>query len=336
MPRLVIDINNISRNAEKLNAYCSERGVELVAVAKACAGSAPLLEALIKARFKIIGWSRSADLPPQTGDGFQRMLLRQPPSGSDLEKAAKNADVVLLSTAKAIAELDRAAARQDRCIGVILMIETGDRREGFLVSEAAQGATLTENSGNLNLLGVGTNVACLTGFPPTTDSLNDLIAATEAIENNLGRELQIISGGNSSAWRLLSTGELPARINQLRFGEAILLGLETVQGEAISICLQDTIRFHAEVLEVRKKPERGSSEFRWQAVLAAGYSDFCDCTDLRPTGHGLEIVRASSDHLVVALASPDLTHEGAEVEFSPGYRALVALMRATDVVKEYI
>jgi len=41
----------------------------------------------------------------------------------------------------------------------------------------------------------------------------------------------MISGGNSSSIYLVGKGELPEKINNLRLGEAFLLGNDTAYGE---------------------------------------------------------------------------------------------------------
>ena len=80
----------------------------------------------------------------------------------------------------------------------------------------------------VRLAGLGTNLTCFGAIMPTEENLTQLVAHAYKIERVTGASLDWISGGNSSSLPLLLDHGLPAGINNLRIGEAILQGgLET-------------------------------------------------------------------------------------------------------------
>lgn len=331
MPNLTIDLKKIEDNARFLISNCSAAGIGLVGVLKACPSSQEITETFTRAGFSALGWSRLGSIFPGTPEA-SGMLLRQP-AQAEIPDAINLMDMMLISTEASIKLIESEARRQKISPKIILMMETGDGREGFMPDEILGAAKIVEHSSDMILHGIGTNFACLEGMTPNADNLKALVRMTEMVEEIIGRQVEVISGGNSSAWRLLESGILPSRVNQLRFGEAVLLGLETIGGDPISGCHQDAFVFSAEALEVRVKTVADRS--RKQAVLAAGYTDFCSGHNLKPLQKGVSIIKASSDHLVVDINDSDVA-EGEELSFIPGYRALVALMRSEEVEKAYV
>ncbi len=84
----------------------------------------------------------------------------------------------------------------------------------------------------VRIAGIGTNLGCFGAIMPTPDNLGRLVALAYTVESIIGRPLDWISGGNSSSLPLLLDGSLPAGINNLRVGEAILQGgIETFRDE---------------------------------------------------------------------------------------------------------
>jgi predicted amino acid racemase len=158
--------------------------------------------------------------------------------------------------------------------------------------------------------------------------------------------LDIVSGGNSSnlAWALNS--ENVGSVNDLRLGEAILLGNDPLNGEPIPGLYTDAIFLVAEVIEAKMKPsvpwgEIALSPFAspsismnrgdiLQAILAVGHQDV-DPAGLRSMS-GIRIIAASSDHLIVDASRTELTI-GSEVAFNLNYGALLRAMTSPFVAK---
>ena len=171
--------------------------------------------------------------------------------------------------------------------------------------------------------------------------MTELSHLADKIEAALGLELEIVSGGNSAnlGWAL---GDAAAgRINDLRIGEAILLGVNPLHGQLVPGLYTDAVSLIGEVIEAKFKPSRpwgdiacseasGTNPDRAfvserRAILALGRQD----TDIDGLGapHGFRILGASSDHLVVGDAQ-GLLSVGSEVAFSLNYSALTRATRS--------
>ena len=70
------------------------------------------------------------------------------------------------------------------------MLDVGDLREGVdNIKELAElGEFVEKELENLNLRGVGTNLACLNGVLPSWENLSFLVKGAEAIEEKISRK----------------------------------------------------------------------------------------------------------------------------------------------------
>ena len=57
-PKLVIDIDKLRSNIEKINIKCGDKGVELAGVIKGCSGLIPCAEQFARAGCRFIASSR--------------------------------------------------------------------------------------------------------------------------------------------------------------------------------------------------------------------------------------------------------------------------------------
>ena len=177
-------------------------------------------------------------------------------------------------------------------------------------------------------------------------NMGELSALAEGIEATFGIRLGIVSGGNSAnlSWALNREGS--SRVNDLRLGESILLGREPLYRKPIAGLHTDAVSLVAEVIESRVKPSQPWGEIAQTAfgvsppglargdtshtILAIGRQD-TDPDGLAPPG-GIEILGASSDHLITDSGHPRL-HVGAEVRFQLNYSALLRAMTSPFVAK---
>ena len=136
------------------------------------------------------------------------------------------------------------------------------------------------------------------------------------------------------------------RINDLRLGEAILLGCETLHRQPIDGLHTDAITLCAEVIEAKLKPSKPSGTIAQtafgeappvtdrglvtQAILAVGQQDIDPSGLQAPTG--IDVMGASSDHLILESDISKLS-VGAEVTFQLNYGALVRAMTSPFVAK---
>ena len=187
--------------------------------------------------------------------------------------------------------------------------------------------TTCESLPNLRLRGVGTNHACLNGVLPTWENLTFLTEGAEAVEQAIGRKLDIISGGSSINLLLLRDGvnKMPPRINHLRLGGSIANPMNIRLGRGLTFdgLREDSVSLTAEIVEIHEKASapKGESTKNWagqvvqqvdkgrrmRAILALGSQDISDAKTLIPLDEGVEIIGCSSDHTIV-----DVTDTGKE------------------------
>lgn len=338
LPRIVVDLTKIEQNTRVLTSTLGGFGIELVGVVKAVLGSSEVSRAMLNGGATIIGDSRLANLRRLAGVGAPLMMLRQP-MRDEVEEVVSLTEVALVSELRAIEWVARAARVQGKRYKVIIMVETGDLREGVLPAELERFVGEAQSYDSIEIAGIGTNVACLQGLPPTPAMLKRLVEGAESLRAGQHLALPIISGGNSSVWKLLEAGLVPHKVNQVRLGEAILLGQETVDYDPIPGLFQDTITIEAEFIEVRYKPFKpatGSIHGAKRGILALGAQDICQ-GQLRALDDGIRVSRRSSDHLVVDISTADRRYEtGDTALFIPGYEALLAAMTSPFVEKSFL
>jgi predicted amino acid racemase len=346
-PRLEIDLDRIEHNARILVGRLSARGITVTGVTKATLGSPEIGLALLEAGVRGLADSRIENLETLLRAGLSApMTLLRSPMPSQAARVVQHADLSLNTELAAIARLSSAAAKARRIHRVVLMVELGDLREGLMPGEVLDVARETVRLPNLQLAGIGTNLACRSGVVPDERNMAELSALVESIERALAVRLDIVSGGNSAnlAWALGS--DEVGRINELRLGESILLGREPLHREPIDGLHVDAFTLVAEVIESKLKPsrpwgnlaqsafgalasvrDRGDVE---QTILAVGRQD------VDPDGvsvpAGMELVAASSDHLVAETGRARLP-VGSEVRLRLNYSALVRAMTSPFVEK---
>lgn len=317
-PELQIDLRKVEHNALLITKRCRERGIEVIGVTKGCLGHPEVAKAMVRGGVAGIGDSRLPNLSRlnRANLGVSLMMLRLPML-SEAAEVVTLTEVSLNSGLETIEVLSMEAEKQGRTHAVILMVETGDLREGVDPAEVPSLAKRVTELSHINLVGLGTNVACLEGVPPTPERLKILAELKDEIEAELEIKLITTSGGNSSAWKLIERGEIPSGINQVRFGEAILLGRETIDGDPISGAFQDAFTLYTEVIE---------NVNRQRTVVALGKQDV-DPEGLVPRNKGIKIVKASSDHLVLDTSGSDHFFKVGEIiAFDLRYQALLRAM----------
>lgn len=350
-PRVEMNLESIAGNARAVLLTCQSHGVALTAVTKVVCAHPQILSTLTAAGIQSLGDSRLENLRriATACPGVQRVLLRLP-SPDRADEVVQLAHISLNSQLATLRELNRAALAAGLRHGVIIMVDVGDLREGIWPCEApALGAALAGLPG-LEVLGVGTNLACYGGVAPDLVNMERLLEVGRQLSQALGQPLRLVSGGNSANWPLLLSGSMPPGINHLRLGEALLLGRETVGRTPIAGLACDAFTLVAQVIEVRTKPSLpvgtvGQDSFgatpefvdrgrRRRAIVAVGRQDVVPA-GLEPLDPGVEILGASSDHMILDVeASPAAITVGQELRFTVnGYAALLALFTSDYVHK---
>lgn len=339
-PILEMNLGAIEHNARTMRQLLGSMGIKITGVAKGTLANPNVVKAMILGGIDSLGDSRLDNLAAIRACGFkgERVLLRSP-SPSVIPKVIELSHVSLNSSPKTVELLGKAATAAGIIHKVILMVDLGDRREGVLPEDAVRVGKAMSSVKGIILHGVGTNLACLGGVIPTEKKMLELLDIKQSLEKELRYPIDVVSGGNSANIGMAMEGEMPKGVNNLRIGEGILLGTEAVKREPISGCSQDTFKVAAEVVEVSVKPSMPSGDIgqnafgvvpkavdrgpRRRAICAIGRQD-ADPEGLTPLDDGIEVVGASSDHLILDIEDKgDRISVGSVLWFRPNYSSLL-------------
>jgi predicted amino acid racemase len=347
-PRLELDLDKIEANARALVKRLGARGIAVTGVTKATLGSPEIALAFLRGGVRTLGDSRVENIERMRGEGIRSpMVLIRSPMLSQVERVVAAADVSLNTELDVIRRLSAAAVAAKRTHGVVLMVELGDLREGIMPGALNDLVRETLSLPGLALRGIGANLACQNGVVPDDRNMAELSRLADLTDNSCGTAMTLVSGGNSGNLEWARHAADVGRINDLRLGESILLGRETLQRSPVEGLHIDAITLVAEVIESKIKPSKAWGQLAEtafgakpaaadlgegrRAILALGRQD----TD--PDGlsapAGLEIVGASSDHLVVVERGGTTLQVGDEVTFRPNYSALLCAMTSPYVTK---
>lgn len=352
-PVIEVDIEKIEKNTRIITNLCSANGIEVTGVTKVTCGMPQAAQAMIRGGVTRIGESRLENIHRMRAGGVNRpmMLLRIPPL-SAVEEIVRTVDVSLNSEFSVIKKLGQFAESIGTVHRIILMVDLGDLREGIWPEDLIPMVNKIMNIPGIEIQGLGTNLTCFGGVIPTETNLQELVNFAHRIEDKFDIPIKTISGGNSSSLPLLAEGKMPKEINNLRIGEAILLGRETINRQPWPETSQDAFQLRAELIELKKKPsfpigKIGQDAFgktpvfedhgdMVRGILSIGREDV-DVEGLTPVDPELAILGASSDHLLMDMTKYSAeTAIGQEVRFIPNYSALLACMTSAYVNKQII
>ncbi|RUZ53538.1 alanine racemase, partial [Mesorhizobium sp. M7A.F.Ca.US.003.02.2.1] len=182
---------------------------------------------------------------------------RRSPPMARVEEVVRTVDISLQSELATIREISRIAERMGRVHDIMLMIDLGDLREGIWPNDLIPTVEQILQFKGVRIAGIGTNLGCFGAIMPTPENLGQLVAHAYKTERLSGKSLDVISGGASSSLPLLLEGRLPAGINNLRVGEAILQGgVETFRDVPWAELEPDACRLTSDIIEVKLKPSR--------------------------------------------------------------------------------
>lgn len=346
-PRITIDLSKIEHNTRILVDRLAVRDVRVTGITKAVLGSPQIGAAMLRGGASGLGDSRVANLARLAvlDDTPPRTLIRSPLL-SQVEQVVTTADVSLNTEAVVLRALDEAATVRGRPHGIVLMVELGDLREGIAIEDVGAAVRLVHALPSLRLSGLGANLACQNGVVPDDANMGILTGLVEQVELKHRTTLDLVSAGNSANLHWALTANCLGRTNELRIGEAILLGTEPLHRTPIPGLHTDAFTLAAEVIEVAQKPAQpwgtraqaafGAPPVRTQtgtihqAIVALGHQDV-DLDGLRPPA-GIAVLGMSSDHVVLNVNDHAIS-VGDEIRFGLAYSALVRAMTSPFVAK---
>jgi len=359
MSRLIINLEALQHNLKTLDNLFTSHGCNWTVVTKVMCGMPEIIDALIRMGVKSFGDSRVRNIRRQLGPKpeLETWYLRVP-TLSAVEEIVGSYDVSLNSELQIILKLDEAAGRLGKVHKIIIMIELGDLREGILPGKLIDFYERALNLHNIDVMGIGANLGCMSGAVPQPDQLVQLALYRELLELKFQKSLPIISGGSSSLLPLLLRGELPREINHFRIGEALFLGTNLLEGGLLPYLRDDMMILEAEICEIKEKvlapivetspaiatfaqPQAATREEvrtgqrGYRALVDIGHLD-SDISGIAPLDPRFTIAGASSDISVVNLGNEHHNLDvGDTIRFSINYSALLRLMSSPYVRKEF-
>lgn len=346
-PRIDVDLEKIRRNAQCVVNRLKPRGISVTGVTKAVCGHPDIANAMLQGGVVGLADTRIANVERMRRAGITCPIsMLRTPMLSQIDQITKSCDASYNTEIAVIASLAEAARRQNKVHSIILMVEMGDMREGIAPGDLETIARNVIRMPGIALKGIGANYACLNGMIPDDGTMAGFSMLANDIEGACGPFIETVSGGNSANLPWAMSSQKPGRINDLRLGEAILLGADPISGQQIGGLYRGAFTLTAEVIEARSKPEpptapiaeRGASRLRLvpdccdkkRSILAIGHQDIDISGLVFPPG--VSLVGATSDHLVVETYDHKL-QVGSEVSFQLNYSALMRSMSAPGIEK---
>ena len=351
-PRLMFDERKVNENLNTLGQLTKKAGCSMMIVTKSFCAQKDLVD--IIAAHKDVDYladSRIQNLI-NYGDVEKPKVLLRLPQQSETYLVVKHADISFNSELATIKKLNEEAAKQSLVHKIVLMIDLGDLREGLFFREKEEifntvGEILKQR--NIELCGLGTNLTCYGAIIPKYDNLSVLTNLAAELRTEFKIDLPMVSGGNSSSLYLIEKGGLPEGINNLRLGEAFVLGNETAYGERIPGTHHDLFILEAEIIELKTKPslpigEVGMDAFGnvpsyedrgdiKRAILAIGQQD-ANIEGMTPIDGDIDILGASSDHLIMDVSRSKTDYKvGGTIGFTLNYGGLLKAATSSYVSK---
>ena len=353
-PQLEFDLALLRSNADAVISRCRGMGIRVCGVVKGVDGLPEAARVLRAAGAAELGTSRLEQVAKCRAAGVPGpWLLIRIPGLTELPDVVALCETSLQSEWPTLLALEEECLRQSKTHRVIVMTDLGDLREGFWdKKELVDVCERVERElPHVQLAGIGVNLTCYGSTKPTPEKMNELVGLARQVEQRIGRKLEIVSGGATSSFTLVHWGTMPAGVNHLRIGEAILLGKDLQVDWGIrdmDYLRMDALTLRAEVVEVKDKPTYPIGEFaidafgrkpvyedrgiRRRAILALGRADVGELESLIPREPGLTVIGGSSDHCIVDVEDcPRRLQVGDIVEFSLCYSHMLYATARSDM-----
>ncbi len=351
-PKLIIHQHKLLHNMTTLVDAAHAQGVQIALVSKVVCAHPAAIDCINQSGADMLADSRVENLNAADSD-LPKLMLRvgMPETAEEIVSAS---DISLESEIDTILALEKAAEKLDKKHRVILMIDLGDLREGIFFRDwdlVLAAAKTVQSCTHLELYGTGTNLTCYGSVLPDQANLGTLVSITERLRKELSLPIPVISGGNSTSLQLLLDGTLSKGINHLRLGESVMCGMIPGTYTPIPGCYQDVFQLDATIVECKIKPsypigtlsknafgetvEYVDKGMMRRAIAAVGRQDV-RIDGLTPTDPRIEIIGASSDHLILDLTEAPEYRVGDTVSFGLDYGALLSASTSAYVRKEVV
>jgi len=344
--KLTIDTNALLNNLRIIKELAERRNVNVSFVTKGLVGNETLVGMLVKNGADSICEAHVKNLVRFENLPAEKWLIRSPLI-SEAGDVVRFADVSLVSERAVLKKLSAFAEAMGKTHKTVIMLELGELREGCMPEELIPLCEYSLSLPGITLHGIGTHLSSINEIVPDESNMTALADAAAEVEGKLGIKLPFVSGGSSSAVKMLSEDTLPAKINHLRIGEAVLLGNVVCYDVPFESARTDAFTLTSEIIEVKEKPPAPWGELadgtklskdsglRRRALVAVGKQDV-PSKYLIPEDPDVVIIGDTSDCFIADLTDCQKTYKPGDVlSFRLKYNGLVSAM-ASDFIEKVL
>jgi predicted amino acid racemase len=307
-------------NFEFLNNLFLKYDKEWGVVSKILCGNRVFIKELLDLGVKEVHDSRISNLKviKSINPDIQTVYIK-PPAKKAIRSLVTYADVSFNTEADTIKLISEEAVRQHKIHSVIIMIEMGDLREGVMGENLIDFYAQIFKQPNIKVIGIGTNLNCLSGVMPSHDKLIQLSLYKQLIEATFKRQIPWVTAGSSVTLPLLFKKMVPHGSNHFRIGESLYFGNNLVTGKTIKDMKTDVFKLHAQIIELIEKPivpmgeigvnvagetpeinDKDFGKTTYRAIIDLGLLDI-DMNNIFPVNKSISFAGASSDMIVMDL-----------------------------------
>lgn len=351
MAYITLNKDKLDHNYRQFDKLFASHGINWGVVTKLLCGNSAYLQEVLKLNpyevfdSRISNLKRIKTLSPDT-----QTVYIKPPAKRSIADVVRYADVSFNTELTTIKALSNEAVRQQKTHKIIIMVEMGDLREGVMHDAILGFYKQVFTLPGIKVMGLGTNLNCLSGVLPSKDKLEQLGAYKARIEQAYNVTLPIVSAGTSVTLPLLLDDGVPTSVNHFRIGDSLYFGNNLLTGGALEGFYQDVIELHAEVIEVAQKPMTPSGplglnpqgnkavtssvhETSTRIILDVGVLDI-NPKYLTPKHHDLSVLDASSDMMVIDAKTNNRNLKvGDVITFELSYMGALHLMNSDYIDK---
>jgi predicted amino acid racemase len=348
--------NKLKENFDFLKKEFDTNEVSWGVVSKVLCGNRKYIKELIDMGADEIHDSRISNLAKvkEINPKVQTVYIK-PPSKRNLADMVRYADVSLNSELNTIRWISEEAVKQNKKHKIIIMVETGDLREGVMGDHLIDFYAKVFELPNLEIIGLGTNLNCLNGVMPSADKLIQLSLYKQIIELKFNKKIPWVSAGTSVTIPLMLHQQLPKGVNHFRVGETLYFGVDLFEEKTIEGMNPDVFELFAEIIEMQEKPLLPSGNLAnnpqgetieideslygkssYRAILDLGLLDVDPKYMIADDGE-FEILGASSDMLIINLGeNPEKYKVGDLIKFRLKYMGALAILNSSYIEKRVV
>lgn len=353
MAFVTMDLSKLRTNYGFLDRLFKENEIKWSVVTKILCGNRVFLNELLNFGVTEVCDSRISNLrtiklikPDVT------TIYIKPPAKRHIRSIVQHADISMNTELETIKLLGAEAARQNKVHKIIIMIEMGELREGVIREDLIDFYGQVLEIENIEVVGIGTNLACLYGVLPNTDKLLQLSLFQQIMEAKFDKKIEYISGGSSVTIPLIFLNQLPKGVNHFRVGESLFMGTDVYNDSTLEGMEGDVFMLYSEIIELIEKPvvpsgDMGTNvdghsfefsqeqlgETSYRALIDIGLLDV-DEKHITPVDDKISIVGGSSDMFVIDLGdNPQQYKVGDLIPFKLSYMGTVRILNSRYIDK---